>query len=113
MTETVTRFKQYQDLAVLTSGVHESQEAAILNWTLGLAGESGEFANIVKKMLYHGHDFDLQELKAELGDIVWYVSALCTTLGLNLEDVASFNIAKLARRYPEGFSQERSINRED
>lgn len=79
--------------------------------TLGLAGEAGEFANIVKKAWAHGHDWDVAHMRDELGDVLWYVSALAFRLGMSLEEVAQTNVTKLQKRYPDGFSSERSINR--
>ncbi|MBM5799901.1 MAG: hypothetical protein FJ077_03470 [Cyanobacteria bacterium K_DeepCast_35m_m2_023] len=70
--------------------------------TLGLCGEAGEVADKVKKVIRDrdGH-FDAElcdDLKLELGDVLWYVAQLCTELGLNLDDVASANLDKLASR---------------
>lgn len=70
--------------------------------TLGLAGESGEVAERVKKM-YRDDGGQLTEqrrdgLKAELGDVLWYVAALCSELGLKMGDVAEYNIRKLRDR---------------
>ncbi len=71
--------------------------------TLGLAGEAGEVANIVKKIQ---RDFggELTEeirlkLKDELGDVLWYISACADELGLTLEQIAEFNVKKLAERH--------------
>ena len=52
-------------------------------------------------------------LKDELGDVLWYLAEAATAAGLNLEDIASHNVDKLIKRYPEGFSEEHSINRLD
>ena len=78
---------------------------------LGLCGEAGEVAELLKKHYGHGHDLDRQALAKELGDVLWYVAALATRFSLSLDAIASENIAKLQARYPEGFSEERSKNR--
>ena len=80
---------------------------------LGLTGESGEFADIVKKHLFHGHDLDKDKAIKELGDVLWYVAVAAKTLGVSLEDVAQINVDKLRKRYPDGFAQNRSINRDE
>jgi NTP pyrophosphatase (non-canonical NTP hydrolase) len=71
----------------------------------------GELANKAKKVMWHGHAFDETEFVDELGDCLWYFSEIATTLGLDLSDIAEFNIDKLKSRYPEGFSEEASVNR--
>lgn len=78
---------------------------------LGIAGEAGEVADILKKTLHHGHQMDREVMKKELGDVLWYLQAIADRYGLTLEEVAKANVHKLMERYPEGFSSERSINR--
>lgn len=78
---------------------------------LGLTGEAGEVADLVKKQLFHAHPFDAAKLCDELGDVLWYFMFLCHTLGFSLEDIMSQNSEKLRQRYPHGFESERSINR--
>ena len=80
---------------------------------LGLTGEAGEVSDLIKKHLFHGHELDREKVCDELGDVLWYISAMCTSLGVELEYVADKNIKKLKRRYPDGFSEDRSKNRED
>ena len=79
---------------------------------VGLCGESGEAIDLVKKHLFQGHELDREAMATELGDIAWYLAEAATALELDLDDILETNIAKLRRRYPEGFSAERSINRE-
>ena len=71
--------------------------------TLGLAGEAGEVANIVKKIQRdHGgklNDEIKERLKDELGDVLWYISACADELGLTLKEIAEYNVAKLAKRH--------------
>lgn len=104
---------RYQSLANRSAGAGGEGEQRLVVSALGLAGEAGEFANLVKKMTAHGHPFDPESLKDELGDVLWYLAEAATAVGLNLEDIASQNVAKLTKRYPEGFSEEHSINRPD
>lgn len=89
------------------------QRERLLIAALGLCGESGEVAENVKKALFHGHPMEVSALRDELGDVLWYFVFLCDTLGLTVEDVMDANVAKRRKRYPDGFSSERSIQRDD
>ena len=71
--------------------------------SLGLNGEAGEFADLVKKTLYHGYEKDVEKLISELGDVLWYVQEAARVLGLTLDLVARYNTQKLRNRYPKGF----------
>jgi NTP pyrophosphatase (non-canonical NTP hydrolase) len=104
---------EYQQLAGRTSGAGGDGERRLVIAALGLTGEAGEFANMVKKLTAHGHEVPLHDLADELGDVLWYVAEAASACGLQLGDIAQQNVDKLRCRYPEGFSQERSINRED
>ena len=102
----------YQSLAGMTSGAGGDGDRRLIIAALGLAGEAGEFANLVKKLTAHGHDIPLDELSDELGDVLWYLAEAASACGLELNHVATQNVDKLRARYPQGFSQERSINRQ-
>jgi len=102
---------EYQSLAQRTSG-NALPSNKIENGILGLSGETGECADIYKKYMYQGHEFDREAMIAELGDVLWYVSELASGLGATLEEIAERNIEKLYKRYPDGFATERSVNRE-
>lgn len=71
--------------------------------TLGLAGEAGEVANVVKKIQRDFGGRITEEIRAklkdELGDVLWYISACADELGLTLEEIAEFNVEKLAARH--------------
>lgn len=101
------RINDYQKEAMRT----RPPKADIVNAALGLAGESGEFADIIKKALYHGHDFDRVHLGKELGDICWYIALAADILGYDLETIMQMNVDKLKARYPDGFDTERSKHR--
>ncbi|MBU0512213.1 MAG: nucleoside triphosphate pyrophosphohydrolase family protein [Chloroflexi bacterium] len=104
---------EYQNLAVRTSGAGGNGERRLIIAALGLTGEAGEFANMVKKLTAHGHDISPETLAEELGDVLWYLAEAASACGIDLGSIAQQNVEKLRRRYPEGFSQERSINREE
>lgn len=86
---------------------------SFVNYAMGLAGEAGEVANIVKKYRYHGHPLDTAEVVDELGDVLFYLQAMCNVLGVDLAEVILHNARKLSIRYPKGFDPEKSKNRED
>lgn len=102
---------RYQQLALRTAGHREDVQKTLINTALGLAGESGEVADIIKKTFYHGHLLDKGALYKELGDVLWYLAVMADALGYDLDEIAQANVDKLRARYPEGFSEERSINR--
>lgn len=103
---------EYQRLALRTEAPGREARERLLNAALGLSGEAGEFGDTLKKHLFHGHPLDEAALRKELGDVLWYAALACDALGLQLGEVMGENIAKLRRRYPDGFSSERSLKRE-
>ena len=82
---------------------------------VGLSAESGEFLEIVKKMVFQGkpwNDDNREHLIIELGDIMWYVANACIALNVEFDDVVRGNVKKLEKRYPGGsFSIEKSEKR--
>lgn len=89
-----------------------SMNEQLANWALGLNGEAGETAELIKKHVFHGHDLDYTEIIHELGDVFFYAVALCNTLGLSMDNVIETNVNKLTKRYPDGFDSEKSKNRD-
>ena len=77
----------------------------LLTAAVGIAAEGGEFMEIVKKITFQGKPWNadnIEHLKIELGDVMWYVAQACMALDISLEEVLDRNISKLAARYPEG-----------
>ena len=103
---------EYQKLAMKTLNPQLNKKDVLINGVMGLCGESGEAIDIVKKHLAQGHELDREHLIKELGDIAWYLAETATALDVDLDEVLSRNIEKLKKRYPEGFSTEKSLNRE-
>ena len=95
-------------LRTATSDKSEWLENAIY----GIIGEAGEIVDLVKKHKWQGHELDREALILEGGDCAWYLSLLMSAVDCTLGEMYEKNIEKLKRRYPEGFSKERSVNRE-
>lgn len=89
--------------------------ALLMTSTIGMSSESGEFAEIVKKVLFQGKPFTDQtkvHLKSELGDIIWYWINACRAIDVDPNEVISQNVEKLQSRYPGGkFDVFKSENR--
>lgn len=103
---------EYQHLAARSAGAGGDGDRRLMISALGLAGEAGEFANLVKKLVAHGHEIPAEELADELGDVMWYIAEAATACGISLGEIGRMNIDKLRKRYPNGFESERSIHRE-
>lgn len=101
----------YQRLAARTMASRKQSDLNLAVAGLGLTGEAGEVADLVKKTIGHGHALDRDKVLEELGDVLWYLAMMATLLDVDLATVAQANIDKLMRRYPDGFSTERSMNR--
>ena len=103
----------YQLSAMRTANGTDKRYPMILNGVLGLNGESGECADIVKKHLFQGHELDEKHLAEELGDVLWYVAVTAFSIGYDLDEIAQMNVSKLLKRYPDGFDKARSVNRDE
>lgn len=85
----------------------------VLNACLGLSGEVGELNDMIKKWIFHEKELDVDHLKKECGDILWYVALICESFNWDMSEVMRTNIDKLIARYPldEGFTVNRANNR--
>ena len=102
---------EYQVEALRTaSGVNQTLPVE-LNGVMGLAGESGECVDLMKKHLFQGHALDKEHLAKELGDVAWYLAVTAAAIGYDLETIFQMNIDKLRKRYPDGFDADRSQHR--
>lgn len=101
----------YQVAAEKFRNTELSPERERMMCVLGIASETGEIAEAIKHAEFHGHTLDHNNLKLELGDLLWYLSALCSHYGWSLGAIAEANIHKLSTRYPDGFDPRRSRDR--
>ena len=111
------------DLAALLSRITEldiEQDADVprlLTAALGLTAESGEFTEVVKKIILQGKPYNEENIfhmKRELGDICWYLAQACMALDTTFDEIIEMNVDKLKARYPGGeFDVHKSENRKE
>ena len=109
---------EYQALAMRTvSGISTAcPENLLLQGVMGMCGEAGEAIDIVKKVIFQGHELNeatREHLIRELGDVLWYVATTAEALDTDLETVMQINIDKLRNRYPVAFDSELSQHRQE
>ena len=111
-----------QDSDVLQERISElvlggADVSHLLTAALGLTAESGEFTEVVKKILLQGKPYNEENvfhMKRELGDICWYIAQACMALDTSFDEVIEMNVDKLKARYPGGeFDVHKSENRKD
>ena len=96
-------FNEYQEMAK-TTAIYDKKHQ-ILYPALGLAGEAGEVANKVKKLIRDGYEKNKDyrtEISAEIGDVLWYCAVLADDIGFKLADIANNNLIKLKDRQARG-----------
>ena len=99
-------FNEYQEEAVKTAIYTDP----IIYPALGLGNEAGEVQGKIKKWL-RDDTFNKEDIAAEIGDVLWYIAALCRDLEVNMDDVATGNLAKLKSRQERGTIQGSGDNR--
>ena len=103
----------YRELVQRQINKKLSSSEAMSNCAMGIAGESGEVCDLIKKVQFHGRPFDKEKLLNELGDVRFYMEWLLLLIGSSLEEVETSNTNKLLKRYPDGFSAKDSSARVD
>ena len=111
-----------QDSAILQARIDElvangADVSHLLTAALGLTAESGEFTEVVKKILLQGKPYNEENvfhMKRELGDICWYLAQACMALDTTFDEIIEMNVDKLKARYPGGeFDVHKSENRRE
>ena len=96
---------------------HDADVPRLLTAALGLTAESGEFTEVVKKIILQGKPYNEENvfhLKRELGDICWYIGQACMALDTTFDEIIEMNVNKLEARYPGGsFDVHKSEHRKD
>lgn len=86
-----------------TLGLDVPSQPALLNAALGLCGEAGEAAELVKKAAFHGKLWNREQAISELGDVLYYLAFYAECIGVSLDTIAYSNIQKLSLRFPNGW----------
>ena len=105
--------KEYQKRTYIAIQPHTDEKDEILNWSIGLSEECGEVMNHIKHRCWGNEPINKIEIAKEIGDVLWYLSALCTVLNLDLETVATLNMRKLEHRFGGEFSEAKSQARHE
>lgn len=106
------KFEEYKTLAMRTKkDGHFGFD--VTHSVYGLAGEIGEYADCIKKWQIYGKELDRSNAREEIGDILWFIALAANAFGWNLDEIAQENINKLARRYPEKYTDELAQKRLD
>ncbi len=100
-----------QDFLSMQGRFSDDSIKRLLHAGIGLATESGEFLDTLKKHLFYGKELDKVNLKEELGDLFWYMAIACDELDVSFESLMDKNIKKLKARYGEKFSEDLAENR--
>ena len=101
-----------KDFDKISNRLQDKSMIRLLHAGMGLATESAEFLDALKKAIYYGKKLDKVNLAEEMGDILWYCAIALDELGVSFEEVMEKNIAKLEARYPEKFTEEKAENRD-
>lgn len=92
---------------------NDIQLLRMMHGAIGLCGESGETADMIKKCIMYGKPIEVEKLKKECGDVLWYMAVILDAMNSSFEEVMQMNIDKLESRYPEGFTEAAAIERKD
>lgn len=107
------KINEYQKRAYIAIQPHTDKKDEILNWSTGLSEEVGEVMNHIKHFCWGHEELNDVEIAKEIGDVMWYLSALCTALNLDFETVATLNLRKLEHRFGGVFTEEKSKARHE
>lgn len=89
----------------------DTNNIRLLHACMGMQTESAEFTDMMKKHIFYGKPFDGKNAIEEIGDLMWYIGIACDELGISLNEIFQMNIEKLAKRYPNKFTEEDAIHR--
>jgi len=105
--------KKYQEGVQRTRNKFCSVEEEMKNYCLGITSEAGELIGHIKHVVFHKWNLDKAVVLEEMGDTIWYITALASILKISLDEILEYNLLKLEERYPDGFDPQKSISRKE
>lgn len=108
---------EYQQAALRTdapvpSGVMNEKMWRLLHGAIGMATETGELQDQIKKNFFYGKPLDTANVLEECGDVLWYIAVALDSCGYTMEQAMERNIFKLKQRYPDKFTTDKALNRD-
>ena len=100
----------YDDIA---QRLQSRKNLRLLHAQIGLSGEVGELADAIKKHVMYDKPLDVENLKEECGDVLWYMAILLDEIGSSFSEVMAHNDTKLKKRYPNGYTDKNASLRLD
>ena len=95
-------------LRIADMNKYKPQATRLIHAAFGLSSEVGEFTDSLKKTFFYNQYLDIQNLKEELGDCLWYIAIACDALEVGISSIMEANIRKLKKRYPEKYTNEKA-----
>lgn len=102
---------QYDEFGSRLGSSHD--QLKVLHSAMGISGEAGELMDAVKKHVLYNKPLDVENVKEELGDLLWYMALMLDQAGSSFEEVMEMNFEKLEKRYPSGFTEKHAQLRLD
>jgi len=107
------KINEYAKLAKRTAKDMGTEQLNLFHGALGIAGEAGELCDAIQKSEIYNKPRDVDNIVEELGDLLWYIILVADTIKIDLDDIMAANIAKLAVRYPDKYSDQLAALRLD
>lgn len=101
-----------RDFTAVKERMQDTGTVRLMHAMIGMATESGEIQDQLKKHIFYGKPLDRTNLVEELGDLMWYIGVMSSELGVDLEEIMEKNIAKLKKRYGEKFTEAAALTRD-
>lgn len=105
--------EEYQHRAMRTAKDMGSEELNLVHAAMGLSSDAGEFVDCIKKHVIYGKPLDLENAIEELGDCLWFIALASVHLQASFQEIMQANIDKLAKRYPDKYTDELAAQRLD
>lgn len=105
--------KDYAEFVARLFKPMKSDAEYMMHAAIGISGEGGEILDTCKKTWIYNKPLDLENVKEELGDILFYMQAACNFLGISIQDLMISNMEKLNKRYPKGYTDQAAQERAD